>query len=517
MKRISGLALAVAAGMLAGCQSVSSMYRETASSTVETVPGKLINVVDQYRLPPTGGKGVGQLALTPALSNPGERLPNGQPLERYAGGIVEKLLARYDGPKSKIEVFITTSSSYTASINSSGALSVPQGLLVNARSEDELAFVLAHEISHALLNHTAKEDMEKDADAVTGAALMGTAFLNKQLGGVNAAGGVGGRLNSVSTGIMAAAMVNKLLLSPSWSRAQEDEADLLAADLLFKAALSQQEAHTAFERMQDDILRQEEKVKAEHKKLEDHVSSLAASGRVSEAFDIVNKKFSEAPAVLIKAVLDAAASTHRSPLKRRDDFAAYLDREYGDEPMRAKRTAEYERAVFRGAALKALSKPILATRAQTLVDEKRLDEARNVAMSALDGPNDRNPDIRKVLYQVALAEGDVGGAIKHLDLASQDPRAPVEIFDLLFAAYVEEGRPASALTVLDRMVQRFPNRRSATLPLRLRLLLETGRDADAGQVMAACAETRRPEIYGQCTAVQADWQAGRSAAGPRRT
>lgn len=88
----------------------------------------------------------------------------GDTLSLYLSGIVKKITLKSEIPK-EFEVYLYKSDEYNAFVTSDGVICVSLGLLANADSEDEVAFVLSHELSHYILRHMASkmETIEKIA------------------------------------------------------------------------------------------------------------------------------------------------------------------------------------------------------------------------------------------------------------------------------------------------------------------------------------------------------------------
>jgi predicted Zn-dependent protease len=75
-------------------------------------------------------------------------------LNAYVRGLVCKLAADYCG---ELRVYVLDRPILNAAAAPNGYLEVNSGLLLRARSEDELAFVLGHEIAHFGRNHTIEQ------------------------------------------------------------------------------------------------------------------------------------------------------------------------------------------------------------------------------------------------------------------------------------------------------------------------------------------------------------------------
>lgn len=498
MRRMNAAILSLCTGLLllGGCTPVGKFVGRQTAATYESFEGRFIEVAERRKLDTPAGRHNAAGLNAPVMPEPHVRLAGAEPIEAYLREIGDRLLAGYPGPKLRYEVYVTSGKGYEAQITSEGAITVPVGLLISAESEDEIAFVLAHEMSHAIMNHTGKEEMTKEADDTAMLLLAGSAMLNDELGGRH------GNLNTVSEAIMLTYALNKAIFEPSWSREQEDEADLLAADLMNSTGYNYDAAYTVFERLADDIRRSEKEKQDAEFALHAHVDSLMKQGRFSEGLDIAFDRLAQAPATILGKILSEAMKTHSAPENRREDLASYLGREYGDQPLPPPiRRAEYERRVFTGAGLSVIRKPVLAERARQLFEEDRLDEAATMANGALTGANDPDPELRITLFRVRLAQGDLDRAAENLRIAAKSPSAPAEVFDHMISLEISRRRPDAALSALDARERRFPATKSNNLPLRLQLQLEAGRVTEARQTLETCRKSGSREAVAGCDAM----------------
>ena len=105
---------------------------------------------------------------------------------------------------------------------------VHRGVIEYAQKDDEIALVVAHELSHHLLNHLNESAARNVLGSLIGAAVATT------IGGASS----GNR--------DAGAEVGSWIANQSFSRAQEKEADIMAGRLLFNAGYSLTQARSQF-------------------------------------------------------------------------------------------------------------------------------------------------------------------------------------------------------------------------------------------------------------------------------
>lgn len=145
--------------------------------------------------------------------------------QRYVEDILDRLVAELDDSSFTFHVTVLDDPSINAFALPGGYVFVNEGLLSRAESGEELAGVLAHEISHVVLRH----GVERILQSAGRRLLIGLVF------GVSDAGTLlhyGGELRELSFG-----------------RDQESAADAMGHTLLRKAGISPRGLATFFERL----------------------------------------------------------------------------------------------------------------------------------------------------------------------------------------------------------------------------------------------------------------------------
>ena len=144
-------------------------------------------------------------------------------LDRYINDVGFRLLAGIDNRARDYRFFILRDDSVNAFALPGGFIGVNRGLIMHARTQHQLASVMAHEIAHVRLRH-GMDMMEKGNklnSAALAALLVGLLFggANSNVGAAVAYGGIAGTQQ---------AMVN-------FTRENEYEADRVGMDLLQRA------------------------------------------------------------------------------------------------------------------------------------------------------------------------------------------------------------------------------------------------------------------------------------------
>jgi len=200
--------------------------------------GKFIDVVAQHPAPIPLPEPE-QVVLRPLLVS-GNGVVEENALAAYVRVIVDHLLAAWPGPRPPLLIYVVPDPLFTAEALENGAIMITTGTFERfattpaLANEDSLAFLLAHELSQVLLGHPAKRShMDRVMHTLSGVVALGstvtghTKFASIAKVAVNVAMG----------NEMAIELADKGLF-PSWSRAQEEQADTLGIDLVARAGYS---------------------------------------------------------------------------------------------------------------------------------------------------------------------------------------------------------------------------------------------------------------------------------------
>jgi Zn-dependent protease with chaperone function len=247
---------ALAAGGMA--VSARAAPRGGGGFSVSGKPGPFVKQVASRNLGgPTSAGASGSLGLASDAVNLGQyqaarlRMPQ---TEARVLALLGRLDARWPYGKTPVQVHILGVDYYNAYSLPDSSIVVAFGLLDQAQSDDEVAFVLAHELGHLRLGHFNSVVAEKKPQL---ASKLGQAFL------VGAALGAAGASSSVVGAAAKAGATNDLLhflvgatAEPGHTRAQEDEADCIGFDLSQAAAFA---ADAASARVFDSISADQQK------------------------------------------------------------------------------------------------------------------------------------------------------------------------------------------------------------------------------------------------------------------
>jgi hypothetical protein len=148
-------------------------------------------------------------------------LDDSSPVTRYVQHLGARLADQTPGTRWPFEFHVIAQKEINAFALPGGPIFVNLGT-IQAADENELAGVMAHEISHVVMQHSARDAGKQQTTQTLG--ILGAIVAGAVLGN-----GIGGRLASGAIQFGAGA------ISMSYSRADETEADLLGAQIMYDA------------------------------------------------------------------------------------------------------------------------------------------------------------------------------------------------------------------------------------------------------------------------------------------
>lgn len=155
----------------------------------------------------------------------------------YLQDLGQRLATHSQAPELDYHFFVVDLPAINAFAMPGGYIGVNAGLILSARSESELAGVLAHEIAHVTQRHIARGIEASQRASLQNAALLLAAIL------------VGSQDSQAGTAAAAASMAGSIQQQLNYSRAFEHEADNLGIRMLAAAELDPNGMPTFFERL----------------------------------------------------------------------------------------------------------------------------------------------------------------------------------------------------------------------------------------------------------------------------
>ncbi len=374
--------------------------------------------------------------------------------EAYLDGIGARLLAGSPVTGVPLRYYVTASDDYpTATASPDGAVGIPLGLLRQVDSEDELAFVLGHEASHVILGHHDSDWFQSMNQNMVSAAEMALGLgiaVSQKLG----KGDLAQDAAKFALIAGAALLVADKGLFPSFTREQEDEADLLGLDLMTRGGYNAQGAFDAFAKIQAWEAALAERGSPRDQKraeMEREIAQSAQSGAADRLMQSVLKLF----AFGVEEVGEKIGVGHRSSAAREESLLDYFLREYAEEvpPDSSALRLETVRNSPEGRALFASYGS--ARGAMARAGEGKLKEAEVLARKAVAGNFKNDSLTRYAFFQTRLRQGKLDKARRNLELALEGPRPTLAVYRELADIHWAQGRRKQAMGVLEAAFEAF--------------------------------------------------------------
>ncbi len=431
------------------------------------------------------------------------------PLDTYLNGVLAKLLAQSPVTNVPARVYVRASGDWAAKSTADANIYVALGALLRLDNEDEVAALLAHEASHVILGHA-------DADVVQGVQQRAiqlsalAAEAQQMLAGGKTAGSGGGTLAGGARveDQTRALLLNTLLLSPAWTREQERDADRLGTDLLGRAGYAPQ-AMASLLRKQKSVERERAaspataaldkqffgvdagaQVQAQAQKAAQHIG-IDPQGLGA----LAGAAFGKAAEWGAKQV-DEAKRSHPKTEERIVEIEAYTADEYGGTAAPALQVATWEAAKEQDGTVDILENYIAAIEAKGKLAAGDVATARRLAKTGLSGPTRAHAYPNYVAAAVQLTSGAAALALADYETALAGPEPAGAIYAEASAVYLQTGKGAKAVEVMESGYDRLQQPPSLTVPL-IRTYQLAGRQGDADRVAAMCA-VRWPNLQALC-------------------
>jgi predicted Zn-dependent protease len=351
-------------------------------------------------------------------------------------------VADKNGDEALDRLAATIKSDYHAYATGGGALFLPLGTLHATETPDELAFLLAHEISHLMYDHFTSADRKKTFTKFAAYGLTAALIIYGR--------GQKGSGATAAASSLGFSMVTNAAIA-GWGRDQEREADILGAELMTEfGGYAPSGGIVALEKL-------DAQEKASEKFYEDLCgSSLGSlfskkSKPLTKGTDPTNPLCAQH-----NDFLGDFFNDHPPAAERAKDLKAYLEKWYPNE-MQRRVPAPFKNAKGKPVSnFVAFASPAgdanrlwMAYDGIDAVHHKDLPTAKRLfaKVSNRKGKEDVAP-VLLLGYEIANAEGKKADAIKYLEKTIQVRQAGDEPFRILSTAYETDKKWADAVRVI---------------------------------------------------------------------
>jgi len=438
-------------------------------------------------------------------------------LHDYVHGVMMRLLAGIQLPPSfQPDIRVLASPEFAGECTPDGTMIVTVGLLESLETEDELAFVMGHELSHAILRHSQPDWAKKSQ---TFAVIHGNAIdVVAQGSQISVNPGA-----NVLRGLDVAQHLAKLsanVLMPRMSKSQEDEADALGFDLMVKAGydpnaplavmdkLAQQEAEAAAAAAAAKAAAEKDKDSSGGggggfmNKLGGGLNvlgTIATGGRPStdQMADIAIYAFDSAVDSMAED-----ATTHHPATERADALSNYLYTAYRDAgpvtPTPLPWAAE-SKSPLKPRLIALLSHYTDAENASAYIADASQGSAASAAGQIQRSSAAPTSDHAYTAFVAAEYYDTRNPKLSEAALvrATQSPEPSWEVYAKLTDVYIARHDYGRAQTLMDQAVVRFEDS-PVLLPKRIQLYRLEGRDSEAQALVPKCKGYDIDELTDAC-------------------
>lgn len=511
---------AVGLGALAAAAAAASGGRAHAASTgaptgygVNGTKGPFVKQVAGRPYLGGGGGAGGSMGLTDVVSlgryqAARIRMPQ---TEAKVAALLSRLDAQWPYAKGQpLQVHILGVDYYNAYSLPDGSIVVAFGLLDQAQSDDEVAFVLAHELGHVRLGHFAAKAAPPEPSRQAMASKMGALFLTSAA--VSAAGASG-------SGVLAAAaqagatndlihFMSTVMVEPDHTREQEDEADCIGYDLSEQASYSADSASAkVFDTIVADQQRHQKMIDTLGEQLKNQLGNALKNGSavsmVMGGASGLRSGLMENGAQLAFNMAMAHANQpppqHRPPEERKRGLAAYSAEAYPDgAPLRDEQHAWLASVRATPEYVTAKATVAAVTDAKTARAAGKYADAEAAIQRALATKLGGSPLVLNEAARLHDDMGDVPGAERFFERANASPDQTVE-------GYVDHARMLyrvkqndRAMAVAKAGIARFDNDDKPFIALQIAIAKQAGRDDEAEGYYQQCVSYQRPGLTKDC-------------------
>ena len=413
-------------------------------------------------------------------------------IEAYLHAVARRLLDSSGVRTSLPNILVYSSSAFDVFTDSKRNLIVSTGALRALGSEDELAAVLSHELSHLILGHPQKKDAMR-AFPVGVETLGYVSVAADRLHSPSAANDS----NNLTTfgdsslpNTQAVSLIWSDIIAPSWNRKQERAADASGYDLMTAAGYDTSAFGTLFQKLHAAETRRSERMEQLRKAM------LAKAAQKPEAtsseFDtIVAKLKGTLKASVVNLVTERLSSLNReydSPDVRQQALVAHAQAHRSKGPRPSHPASAFAGAIKQGSGASLLALDDVAIATLNALDTKDLSKARSRAdrlMAATANGNPPTPHLN-------LAIGAWYQASGRSDLAEQRARAwldgrrpPAQAYMWVASYEATRKERTRAIATLERGRRRIGNA-APFLPHLVSLARASGQDKLAEAYTQEC-------------------------------
>ncbi|MBN9319291.1 MAG: M48 family metalloprotease [Caulobacterales bacterium] len=418
-----------------------------------------------------------------------------------------------------LKVYLVATDDYIAAAKPDGSMTVSIGLLDKAESDDEVAFLLAHELMHIRLNHFAREQSMATMRqlATRTARTYRQAVEISQLRARNIGNGVGvaneddRRVRKAAAQAGAARrrmdLMLSLLVESPWARANEDEADAGGYDVAQLAGYSSEAgAAAAFRHMEADYDARRASAALVQSQLTDSLKILSDDMQKSQglggAASALRNQSRTIRTNLSNGLLGVGVKffqqQHRSPETRVRGISGYSRAAYPDAGLSPETRTKWLKGVQASKAFIDARTAVKAmAQAQAAAGEGEFDRAVRLMGPALRTVYANQPFVANESARIYAAAGAYAQAERAFTIAHKSPDQTLDGYQDHVQMLIDTGSLARAGAVIKEATARYKDERPF-LPALITISLRTGQKEATSSYMQKCMATESAELKTAC-------------------
>lgn len=419
-----------------------------------------------------------------AIRKAGKTQANILALEAYANKVLQRLINAWPGEKVEARVFLTSDTNFGAETLENNTILLNVGTFKEALdSEDQLAAILAHELSHILAGHHRKDLLDQGAAKLADSLEIYLSIRHSQGNDV---------VNDYAKTQLADWFAQNILFS-SWNRAQENEADILGVDLLAKAGYQPK----SMAKFLDSL------GKASQEKAEFVAKEWATVTEDPDAGPGAMKLGLSVETLIENAaghMEDRYGEEYESAKERKVHVSQYIKSIHRENSRGVKySTNEFQKALSTASIKSGLKRYEYAAKADSSLFDNNIDTAAKYGYQSLGGEQLNDPYVRYLMFRVRLAQGASDKALINLKKALGSNKASMRMYTDFASILINQQAYEEALNVLEDADEKF-DKPNNILPNLILLSQKLGKKT--AEYKARCMTSLNVELIQQCSAAE---------------
>lgn len=420
------------------------------------------------------------------------------PLQSYMQGILDRIVAAGPPINAKPKVLVAANSSMNAQSLPGGLIVIHHSLARYLDNEEQLAFILAHEYAHYLLNHFSDFD-EVRAYVLTAFETVTALQSNGDEEDLRA------MLRVYGSDIL----IRDALYAP-WSRRKEDEADRLGVDLMVRAGYNPIGAQEYLGILADyeeqvgrdaaiELNKLEKYLNEKYGEEEDESFFNPATGQINITGSLIRRGFEA-----FKDMQQEFAARHDIATERAAAVVQYMERDYDEETFREQPTTDWLQAMSRSKSMLdsyTAAFNVISKLEREELTNKELALLEQQARKAVTGITEEDSYTRFAFYKLRRQQNKMALAEKNLDIALEaDKLSSFQVLQAKADLLEMKGKDTEAFDLLDRNADAFDWPFSAYLSM-IRMAPKVGKKDRRLGLVTNCA-FQYPQSQQTCRSIK---------------